>query len=37
MEYHLAQRNLEVKLYVCKPDDSVYKDAETCNHVIFNF
>jgi hypothetical protein len=28
---------LEVNLYVCRPDDGVYKDAETCSHVIFNF
>jgi hypothetical protein len=37
MGYHLAQCNLEVNLYVCRPDDGVYKDAETCSHVIFNF
>jgi hypothetical protein len=29
--------NFYVKLYVCRPDNGVYKDAETCSQVIFNF
>jgi hypothetical protein len=33
----LALVLLEVNLYVCRPDNGVYKDAETCSHVILIF
>jgi hypothetical protein len=33
MGSQLAQHHYEVNVYVYRPDDGVYKDAETCSHV----
>jgi hypothetical protein len=34
--YAIIRPAVEVNLHVCRPDDGVYKDAETCSQVIFN-
>jgi hypothetical protein len=37
VQVSLCHEALEVNLYICRPDDGVYKDAETCSHIILIF